>query len=302
MPGILIHRLTRYFSWRGQLLLMVMPFAVGITLLIFLPALLSLPLAFTNYNALDPPTFVGLQNFRELWSDSVFRTATVNTLGFMAGTVTLRLVASLVLALFLMQRIRGVVMMRTAIVLPTVAPDIAWSLAWLWILNPIYGPLNLLLGAVGIDGPAWMLDESGARLAIVLMVAWQFGEGFIVCLAALSDIPTEIHDLADLDGSRLFEKFRSIILPFIAPYLLVLAVRDMLWSMRANFVPAIIMGQDGGPNYATTYISTWTYTNAFDYLRLGYASAITWMTFLMSFVLLGALYLITSRRRMALHL
>lgn len=280
---------------------MVLPFLIGISLLVFLPALLSLPLAFTNYNALDAPRFVGLQNFRELLSDSVFKIATLNTLGFMAGSVVLRLIAALVLALFLMQRIRGFTLMRTAIVLPTVAPDIAWSLAWLWILNPLYGPLNMILEAVGISGPVWMLDETGARMAMILMVSWQFGEGFIVCLAALSDIPKEIHDLADLDGSQLFEKFRTIVLPYIAPYLLVLVVRDMLWSMRANFVPAIIMGQDGGPNYATTYVSTWIYTNAFDYMRLGYASAITWVTFLMSFLLLGALYLVVSRQRVVVQ-
>lgn len=277
-------------------MLMILPFVFGIILLVFLPALLSLPLAFTSFNALDQPRFVGLENFRDLWSDQVFRKAVTNTLGFMLGSVALRLLAALVIALFLIQRIRGVIAMRTAVVLPTVAPDIAWSLAWLWILNPIYGPLNLLLEVFGISGPAWMLDESAARFAVVLMVSWQFGEGFVVCLAALSGIPREIHDLANLDGSRRFEKFRSIVLPFLAPYLLILVVRDMLWSVRANFVPAHIMGQDGGPNYATTYVSTWIYTNAFDYLRLGYASAITWFTFVMSFVLLAALYAIVSRR------
>lgn len=288
---------TRHIAWRGQLTLMLLPFVLGIVLLIFLPALLSLPLAFTSYNALDPPQYTGLQNFRELWHDTVFRSAMLNTLGFILGSVSLRLLAALGISLFLVQHIRGGAAMRTAVVLPTVVPDIAWSLAWLWILNPLYGPLNILLSMVGIDGPAWMLDEVGARFAIILMMSWQFGEGFVVCLGALSDIPKEIHDLARIDGAQRFEKFRTIILPFISPYLLILAVRDILWSLRANFVPALIMGQDGGPNYATTYLPTWIYTNAFDYLRLGYAAAMTWVTFIISFMLMMALYVIVSRQQ-----
>jgi multiple sugar transport system permease protein len=286
----------RDLAWRGQLALMLLPFLAGIVLLVFLPAALGLPLAFTSYNSLDPPRFTGLQNFRALWHDDVFHLSMLNTLGFILAAVPLRLLGALGVAMLLVRRFRGVGPMRTAVVLPTVVPDIAWALAWLWILNPLYGPLNILLRAVGIEGPAWMLDETGARAAIVLMMSWQFGEGFVVCLGALSDIPKEILDQARIDGAHRFEKFRSIILPLISPYLLILVVRDTLFSLHANFVPAMILGQDGGPNYATTYLPMWIYTNAFGYLRLGYAAAMTWVTFLVSFALVMAMFLIVSRR------
>jgi multiple sugar transport system permease protein len=141
-----------------------------------------------------------------------------------------------------------------------------------------------------------MLDETGARVAIILMLSWQLGEGFVVCLGALSDIPAEILDQARVDGAHGWEQFHAIVLPLIAPYLLILVMRDILFSLHANFVPAKILGQDGGPNYATTYLPMWIYTNAFGYLRLGYAAAMTWVTFLASLVMVIALYLVMTRR------
>lgn len=292
----LANRVSRDLAWRGQLALMLAPFLAGIVLLVFLPVLLGLPLAFTSYSSLEPPRFTGLQNVRDLWHDRVFHLALLNTLGFILAAVPLRLIGALAIAMLLLRRFRGVGPMRAAVVLPTVVPDIAWALAWLWILNPLYGPLNILLRSVGIEGPAWMLDETGARVAIILVLGWQFGEGFVICLGALSDIPREILDQARVDGARRWELFRGVILPLIAPYLLILVARDILFSLHANFVPAMILGQDGGPKYATTYLPMWTYTNAFGYLRLGYAAAMTWVTFLVSLSLVAAMYLAISRR------
>lgn len=293
------HRSSRRFrdlAWRGQLILLLLPFLLGIVSLVFLPALLGLPLAFTSYNSLSTPEFNGLQNFRDLWNDRIFHLSLRNTIGFIVVAVPLRLLGALAIALLLVKGFRGVGPMRAAVVLPTVVPDIAWALAWLWIFNPIYGPLNILLRAIGIEGPAWMLDENGARFAIILMMSWQLGEGFVICLGALSDIPSEIVDHARVDGAGRWEQFRDITLPYIAPYLLVLVARDTLFSLHANFVPAKILGQDGGPNYATTYLPMWIYTNAFGYLRLGYAAAMTWVTFLFTFAIVISTYLLMTRR------
>jgi multiple sugar transport system permease protein len=290
------HAARRDLAWRGQIWLLLAPFLIGIVALILVPALLGLPLAFTDYTSLAPPRFTGLQNFRDLWHDDVFRLSLRNTFGFILVAVPLRLAGALGIALLLQRRTRGAGPMRAAVVLPTVVPDVAWALAWLWILNPLYGPLNIALRAVGIEGPAWMLDETGARFAIILMLSWQLGEGFVVCLGALSDIPAEILDQARVDGAQGWQQLRGIVLPLIAPYLVVLTARDVLFSLHANFVPAKILGQDGGPNYATTYLPMWVYTNAFGYLRLGYAAAMTWVTFLISIALVLAMWLLLSRR------
>ncbi len=296
VPRLRHPRIPRDLAWRGQIWLLLAPFLFGIATLILLPALLGLPLAFTSYTSLAPPRFTGLQNFRDLWHDEIFRLSLRNTFGFILIAVPLRLAGALGIALLLQRRTWGAGPMRAAIVLPTVVPDVAWALAWLWILNPLYGPLNIALRAIGVEGPAWMLDETGARFAIILMLSWQLGEGFVVCLGALSDIPAEILDQARVDGATGGEQLRGIVLPLIAPYLVVLTARDVLFSLHANFVPAKILGQDGGPNYATTYLPMWIYTNAFGYLRLGYAAAMTWVTFLISIALVTAMWMLLSRR------
>jgi multiple sugar transport system permease protein len=273
----------------------LLPFLLGIGSLIYLPALLGIPLAFTSYNALDAPRFNGLQNFRDLWHDHVFHLSIRNTLGFIAIAVPVRLAGALALAILLLPKRRGMGHMRAAVFLPTVVPDVAWALAWLWILNPLYGPMNLALGAVGIEGPAWMLDEAGARLAIILMMSWQLGEVYVVCMGALSGIPASILEQSMVDGAGRRAQLLGIVLPLIAPYLALLAIRDALFGLHATFVPAQILGQGGGPNYATTYLPMWIYTNAFGYLRVGYATAMTWVTFVFTLVMIG-LFVRVARR------
>jgi multiple sugar transport system permease protein len=241
---------------------MLVPYVAGLIVLVVLPAVAGFGLAFADYNALQPPRFIGPANFRELVHDEVFRIAVGNSLLYIALAVPLRPVP-------------GVHLYRAIVYLPTVIPDLAWALVWLWILNPIYGPLNQTLALFGIDGPAWMVDATSARLAIVLMMSWQIGEGFVVCLASLQNVPRELLDQAAIDGSSAWQTFWAVTLPVIAPGLLVLLFRDTIFSLQANFVPALIVGRGGGPDYATTYLPMYIYSTAFGYLRFGYAAAMT---------------------------
>lgn len=255
---------------------MLGPYLAGLLILWFLPALAGLPLAFTRYNALEPPVWNGLENFRDLLDDDIFRIAVQNSLVFIAISIPLRLVAALGLALLLSGRFRGSALYRAAVYLPTVVPDIAWAVVWLWVLNPLFGPLNQLLALVGIAGPAWTVEENAARAAIILMMGWQIGETFVICLAGLQDMPGELLDQSAVDGGGAWATFRSVLLPSIAPVLLIVMFRDTISSLQTNFVPALIVGRDGGPNNATTYLPLYIYRNAFDYLRFGYAAAMTW--------------------------
>ncbi|CAA9576465.1 MAG: N-acetyl-D-glucosamine ABC transporter, permease protein 1 [uncultured Thermomicrobiales bacterium] len=249
---------------------------VGLLVLTILPALAGLPLAFTRYNAIERPVWHGLQNFTELAGDDIFRIAVQNSLVFIAISIPLRIVAALGLSLLLSGRFRGVGLYRAAVYLPTVVPDIAWAVVWLWVLNPLYGPLNQLLAVAGVAGPAWTVEENSARAAIILMMGWQIGETFVICLAGLQDVPGELLDQSAVDGAGPWQTFRSVLLPSIAPVLLIVMFRDTIASLQTNFVPALIVGRDGGPNYATTYLPLYIYRNAFDYLRFGYAAAMTW--------------------------
>jgi multiple sugar transport system permease protein len=285
---------------RVQFGLMLAPYLAGLTVLIIIPAVAGFALAFANYNALQPPRFAGLANFRALMGDEVFRTAIVNSLFYIALAVPLRLVGALLTARLLLRPRRGTRLYRAIVYLPTVIPDMAWALIWLWILNPIYGPLNQALGLIGIDGPPWLVDPTWARLGIVLMMIWQIGEGFVVCLASLQGVSRDMLDQAAVDGSGPWRAFWDISLPLIAPALLLLLFRDTILSFQANFVPALIVGRGGGPDYATTFLPMYIYTTAFGYLRFGYAAAMTCAMYVLTALVLWLQYRTLRRWRIGL--
>lgn len=289
---------SRRLSYRRQLWLLLLPYLIGIVLLVLLPALLGLPLAFTAFNALRPPEFVGLANFVELATDPIFWKAVYNSGFYVAIAVPLRLVGALALALLLVRPFRGAGAYRAGFYVPNVVPDIAWALLWLWLLNPAYGPVNQLLALVGIPGPAWMVEEYGARFAVVLMMVWQIGEGFVACLAALGDIPGEVLEQSAVDGASVWATLGRVTLPILAPVLLILLFRDTIFSLQSSFVPALILGDGGGPNYVTTFLPMYVYTTAFEYLRLGYAAAISWSMYALTALLLFAQYRVALRWRL----
>ncbi len=282
-------------SQRVALGSMVLPYLIGLSLLVVGPGLAGFALALTDYNAIQPPSWAGLRNFRQLPGDSIFRIAVFNSLLYILLAVPLRLLGALILARLLQRPSRSSLVGRAVVYLPTVIPDLAWALIWLWILNPIYGPLNRLLGLVGIDGPAWMVDPYTARFGIVLMMVWQLGEGFIVCLAALASVDTDLPEQASIDGGGAWSTFRDIVLPIIAPALLILLFRDTIFSFQANFVPALIVGKGGGPDLATMYLPMYIYNTGFNYLRFGYAASMTVVMYAITGLVLLAQYRLTHR-------
>lgn len=259
-------------SERRTLWLFLTPYLLGITVLIALPALLALVIAFTRYDGLSAPQWYGLGSFKDLFADSLFWTAVKNSAIFVLLAVPLRILGALSLALLLGQRRRGIGLYRMAVFFPTIIPDVAYALIWLWIFNPIYGPLNLALGALGLPQPAWLAEGNTALLAIVIMALFQIGEGFVVLLAGLQNIPREYYQTASLDGGNRWQLFRFITLPLLAPWLLLLTLRDVILSAQNTFTPAFLM-TGGGPYYATLFLPLFMYQEAFDNLRFGSASA-----------------------------
>jgi multiple sugar transport system permease protein len=268
---------------RRGLGLMLLPYAVGLAGLVVLPAAVAVGLALTEYDLIRAPRYVGLANFRELWGDEVFRTALVNSLVFAAVAVPLRLLGALGLALLLHSRFRGVGAARTSVVLPTVVPEIAYGLLWLWLLNPLYGPLNLLLTLGGSGGrtvfgnlpPQWLTHPNDARAAIVLMSLFTIGEGFVLLLVTRQLLPGELYELAALEDATWWDVFRRVTLPLMAPVLLLLLLRDTILSFQFSFVPALVVTEGGPPPYSTTYLPLFVYRTGFEYLRYGYAAAAT---------------------------
>jgi multiple sugar transport system permease protein len=284
---------------RREHALMLAPYVLGVVLLIALPGAITFGLAVTEYDLIRSPRFNALDNFRELWHDDIFRTSLRNSLMFILFAVPLRLLGAVSLALLLHKRFRGVAAYRTSGYLPTVVPDVAYALLWLWIFNPLYGPLNITLGAIGGPTPSWLTDPRAAQWAVIIMSLFTIGEGFIVAMATRQGIPPELYELGDVEGARPFHMFWRITLPLMAPTLLLLMFRDTIFSFQANFVPALIVTGGGPAPYATTYLPLFIYREGFEYLRYGYAAAATLTMFLVTALIIYLQYRIVKRWRHA---
>lgn len=269
--------LRKRWRWsdRATVVVMLTPFLLGLLSLVLLPSLLALTLAFTNFDALTLPAWVGLRNFIRLLDDRLFGIALLNTLLYVAMAVPLRIGCALLLALLFSQPRYGHWVARSTVYLPTVIPDIAYALVWLVALNPRYGPINLLLGSVGLPTPGWPSEPWPAHWALVLIAVWQLGESFVILLAAVAGIPLSLREASALDGAGPFAYFRYILLPLLLPSLLFLSARDLIVCLQTNFVPALVITK-GGPGYATLFIPLYAYQLAFEDLRLGYAAAVVW--------------------------
>lgn len=301
MPSISDKR-RRFSRWSpasfdGQVRLFLLPFLLGSLLLIVLPALITVGVAFTKYNAIQPPTWVGLDNFRTLWNSPLARLSLRSSLQFIFLAVPLRVLGALALAMLLQPAGRLFGGLRAAIYLPTIIPEGAFALIFLWILNPLYGPLNALLGGLGLPTPDWLLDPTTARLSFVLMALFTIGEGMVVLLVGLKTIPRVYYEVARVDGAGAWQSFWRITLPLLTPWLLVLTFRDIVVSLQNTFTPSFVMTY-GGPYYATTFIPLLLFELAFDLFDFGAAAAMMVVMYILTGLLvIGIINLIGLSNR-----
>jgi len=280
----------RRFSWyQVELIALLAPFVLGAALLIVFPALFTVVLAFTEYDALSAPVWSGLQNFRTIFQREVFWISVRNSLVFIGLAKPLQLLGALGLALLLYHQRFGVRHYRNAAYLPTVIPDVAYALIWLWLFNPLYGPLNKVLGGVGLPQPAWLVDDDTALLSVIFMSSFRIGEGMLLLIAALQGMPAAYFQAAALDGGTRWQIFRYITLPLLIPWLLLLLMRDILLSAQSTFTPVYMM-TEGGPGYATMLLPYLIYDEAFSHFRIGHAASMMVVMFAGIGVLLWVVY------------
>ena len=273
-------------------------------LLVVAPVVMAAVVAFADFDALSPPRWIGFDNFVEMAHDAEFWNGLRASAFFLVLALPLRIVGALGLALLLQARGRVVGLCRAAVFLPSIVPDVAYALLWLYIFNPLFGPLNGLLGSVCrvVDEHAWLAaaPTGAAQVAVVIMLVWTIGEGFVLMLAALHDISPELFAAAAIDGAGSVQRFWFVTLPMLAPYLLLLTIRDTVWSFQANFVAAVIV-TGGGPYYATSYLPYWIYLNAADFQRFGYAAAMTLVMFSITGLVILLQFAVVRRWRTAYY-
>ncbi len=240
-------------------------------------------LSLTQYDILAPPRWVGLDNYRQLFNDDLFWQALKVTMIYTFISVPLMMITSLGLALLLNQRVLGLSVFRTIFYLPTVTTGVAVALLWVWLLQPDFGLINNMLWSIfGIRGPQWLYDENWVLPALVLKSLWGVGGPMLIYLAALQGVPTHLYEAAELDGANAFRRFVHVSLPMITPVILFNLVMGIIASFQV-FTDAYIMTK-GGPNYASYFYVYYLYQNAFQFFRMGFASAQAWILFLIILV------------------
>jgi len=256
---------------------------VGFILFTFGPMLISLSVSFTDWDLLTDPRWVGLENYRNLVEDPLFKQSIKVTLTYTAAYVPLDLVGGLLLALLVRPRFRGIGIFRTIFYLPTVFSGVAFVVVWLWMLNPNGGLINLALGWFGIEGPRWLLDPQYALWSLVLMSFWGWGRSMALYLGGLQSIPGELYEAAAMDGAGSFRQFFAVTLPLLSPTIffnLVLSVIATFQSFTSAFVAT-----NGGPLDSTLFLVLYIYRQAFEFFHMGYAAALAWVLFAIILVL-----------------
>mgnify|MGYP001034221177 CR=1 FL=1 len=263
-------------------LVFVSPSLVGLAVFSVIPILASLGLTLYEWDLLTPPHFVGLGNFQRLIHERNFWAALAHTLYFIVGYIPLVMVIALGVAVILNQKLKSVVLFRTAFFIPVVSAWVAVALLWKWIFNPKFGIVNYLLGLVGIHGPAWLFDPQWAMPAIIITSVWKdIGFVMMMFLAGLQGIPAEYYDAAAIDGAGGWQRFRYITLPLLSPTAFFALIMSLINSFQVFDQVRIMTG--GGPAGATSVLVEQIVKNAFDYSRMGYAAALSWALFLLIF-------------------
>lgn len=258
--------------------LMLLPNLVGFLMFLLLPVAATFAISFSSWNLTDSFNFNGADNYMELFQDPVFSQVMGNTLYFTIVSVPIGIVISLLLAVFLNQKLRFIRFYRAAFFIPVISSMVAVSVIWQWIYNPEYGLLNYALSWFGIDGPAWLTDPHWAMPTVILTSVWKsLGFNLLIFLAGLQSISESYYEAADMDGAKWYSKFMHITLPLLSPTTFFVTVMSIINSFQV-FDTVYLMTQ-GGPARSTSVLVYYIFQNAFQYFRMGYASAMAYVLF-----------------------
>ena len=281
-------REERYFY------LFISPWLIGFVVFTAGPIIASLFYSLNHYDVVTPPRWHGLGNYVRLFSEQLFWQSLKVTALYAMGSVTLGILTSLFIALLLNRNIRGVAVFRTIFYLPSVISGVAVSLLWMWILNTDFGIVNYLLWELfGIKGPSWIMSRVWVIPSMILISLWGIGGSIIIYLARLQGIPTELYEAAEIDGAGYWRRLRYITLPMMTPVIFFNLLTGIIFSFQVFTQAYVITG--GGPDNASLVYVLHLYRNAFKYFRMGYASALAWVLFVILLVLSALVFQTSSR-------
>lgn len=264
--------------------LFIAPVIFGLGIFTLFPLVMSFIMSFTDYSILEESKFIGLKNFYKLFfQDSDFWKALFNTAYFAFVSVPLSMFASLLLAIVMNQKLKLVTWYRAVYFIPVVSSWIAVGLIWRWLYNPEFGLINHLLFKVGIEGPSWLTSSTWAMPAIIVVNTWKIlGFNMMLYLAGLQGIPEQFYDSAKIDGANWWHEFKHITLPMLSPTTFFILVMSIIGSTQV--FAAIYIMSAGGPERATSVIVYYIWENGFNFFKMGYAAAMSWVLFAIIFI------------------
>jgi oligogalacturonide transport system permease protein len=259
--------------------LYILPWLIGFLLFKLYPFASSLYFSFTDYDLFkDAVSFIGVENYKHIFETAKIRKAFGVTFKYAFMTVPLKLVFALFIAYILNFKIKGVNLFRTMYYIPSIlGGSVAIAVVWKFLFQQT-GLINQILDIFGIAGPNWLGNTNTALFVVCLLRVWQFGSPMVIFLAALKSVPTDLYEAAAIDGSGKLRQFFSITIPLISPVIFYNLVTQLCQAFQEFNGPFIIT--EGGPLGSTTLISLLVYQNAFKTYQMGFASAISWLLFL----------------------
>lgn len=264
--------------------LYLFPALIGIVLATGGAIVASFLLGFTKWDLIGSPEWIGIDNFAKMLNSELFWQVFGNTFWYVVLFVPLSMIGSLLLALLVNRKLRGMNIFRTIYFLPVVSSMVAIALIWSWLYNPEFGLINYLLDVIAnIDGPRWLLSTDWAMPAIAILSAWKtFGYNMLILLAGLQTVPSILHEAAMLDGAGPIRRFWNVTLPALSPTLFFVLIITLIGSFQL-FEQTYVMTQ-GGPANSTLTLSYYAYQNAFQFFRMGYGAAIACVLFVITLI------------------
>lgn len=258
--------------------LFLTPNLIGFLLFFVFPVIASLWVSFNDWNLLTPPTFIGAQNYQHLLTDNVFWQTLWNTIYFSLCSVPLSIGLSLVLAIFLNQKIRGINFFRAAFFLPTICSVVSIALIWQWLFDYQTGLINHVLGFMKLGPFPWINSPYWAMPSVIMVAVWRnIGLNMVIFLAGLQGVPAEMYEAAKIDGANAWEIFWNVTWPMVSPTTFFVTVTSMIGSFQVFDVTTVMT--NGGPANATNTLVMLIYQHAFQFFRMGYASGIAYILF-----------------------
>ena len=263
--------------------LFTLPWILGLLIFYGYPLLSSIYYSFTSYSIVNPGKWIGIENYQALFHDKTYWKSLTNTLFFAAFSVPVNITFGVFVAMLLNSKIKGLGFYRTIFFIPTLVPVVATAVVWKWLLNTQYGIVNAAIRGLGFPAIPFLTDPSWTKPSLIMIAAWGIGQPIVTYLAGLQDIPADLYEAADVDGARGYHKIRAITLPLLSPIIFYNVIMGLITALQTFALPYAMQSTSTAQDSMLFYVM-YLYNNAFGYMKMGYASAMAWILFMVILV------------------